>query len=166
MQPNTRTFRNKTHMISTLNSPAQTTIANITIPMRAGTAPATVGPIPHRQESEKASPALVDKLIASINALDGVTVSTWGGYVGRDFYGEGASRWNAHVHHYDDGDHQDGSMHIRMPQRISAEIEAAGWGVRHPAYPVMLLVFSPRNEAEIETITKLVQLSYDCAKTG
>lgn len=151
-------------MITTQNTPS-TTIANITIPRRSGPLTATVGPIPHRQAHEKASAELVDQLIASINALDGVTVSTRGGYVGRPYYGAKAPNWSAHIHHYEDGDHQDGSMHIEMPQRVSAEIEAAGWGERHPAYPAMLLVFSPRNEAEIDTITQFVQLSYAYAQT-
>ena len=141
------------------NTATMNLIAGVAIPNRIGAAPAIVGPIPHRQESERADTKLVDALIASINALTGVTVSTRGGYVGRSFIGTGARRWDAHIHHYEDGDHQDGSMHIRMPQHVSAEIEAAGWGVRHPAYPAMLLIYSPRNEAEIETITKLVNLS-------
>ncbi len=149
-----------------MNPPMHHIIADVTIPERIGAPPAVVGPIPHRQESERASIELVDALIDSINALAGVTVSTRGGYVGRPFIGSGAHAWSAHIHHYEDGDHQDGSMHIRMPQYVSAEIEAAGWGVRHPAYPAMLLVYSPRNEAEIETITKLVQLSYEFAKNN
>lgn len=147
-----------------VNPPIVKTIAGVTIPNRVGSAPALVGPIPHRQESESAPPELVDTLIDSINALTGVTVSTRGGYVGRSFIGVGARNWNAHIHHYEDGDHQDGSMHIGMPQQVSAEIEAAGWGERHPAFPAMLLVFSPRNQAEVETITKLVNLSYQFAK--
>ena len=149
-----------------MNIPTAGTVAGITIPKRAGVAPAVVGPIPHRQESESAPTYLVDALIDSINALPNVTVSTRGGYVGRPFRGVGAPNWSAHIHHYEDGDHQDGSMHIRMPQRVSAEIEEAGWGVRHPAYPVMLLIYSPRNETEIETITKLVNLSFEFAKQG
>jgi len=150
-------------MTTTLKAPT-TTIANVTIPTRIGGVTETIGPIPHRQASEKAAPALVDQLIASINALDGVTVSTRGGYVGRNYLGKDAPRWSAHIHHYEDGDHQDGSMHIRMPQKVSAEIEAAGWGERHPAYPAMLLIYSPRNEAEIATIAQFVQLSYEFAK--
>ncbi len=148
------------------NPPMLTTIAGTPIPQRDGAAPALVGPIPHRQESERAPIELVDALIDRINALTGVTVSTRGGYVGRSFIGVGAPNWSAHIHHYEDGDHQDGSMHIRMPQQVSAEIEAAGWGERHPAYPAMLLIFSPRNAAEIETITKLVNLSYRFAKNN
>lgn len=141
------------------------TISGIAIPVREGGVTATVGPIPHRQKSERADEWLVDLLVDSITNLDGVSIASRGGYVGRDFYGEHASRWNAHIHHYEDGDHQDGSMHIAMPQHVSEQIEDAGWGVRHPAYPIMLLVFSPRNEAEVETITQLVKLSYGFAKS-
>ena len=141
-----------------------TNIANITIPVRKNGPTQTVGPIPHRQKSERADEAVVDMLVDSIIALDGISIAARGGFVGRDFYGEGAPNWNAHIHHYEDGDHQDGSMHIVMPQKVSAKIEAAGWGERHPAYPAMLLVYSPRSEAEVETITKLVQLSYAFAQ--
>lgn len=132
--------------------------------MRKGGATNTVGPVPHRQRSERADEALVDLLVAKINALAGVSVATRGGFVGRPFYGQHAPRWNAHIHHYEDGDHQDGSMHIAMPQSISAQVELAGWGERHPAYPAMLLVYSPRDEAEVDTITQLVKLSYDFAR--
>jgi len=148
----------------TNTEPNTLVIAGKTFPIREGELTATVGPIPHRQKSEKADPALVDQLIAGINALDGVRVSTRGGFVGRGFVGQGAYNWNAHIHHYEDGDHQDGSMHIEMPQAVSAQLETAGWGVRHPAYPAMLLLFSPRNSAEVETITSLVELSYNFAK--
>ena len=141
------------------------TIANITIPLREGGPTQTVGPIPHRQKSERADEAIVDMLVDSITALDGISIAARGGFIGRHFYGEGAPNWNAHIHHYEDGDHQDGSMHIIMPQNISAQVEVAGWGERHPAYPAMLFIYSPRNEGEIETITKLVQLSYHFAKS-
>ncbi len=143
-----------------------TTVAGITLPIREGDAPATVGPVPHRQESERASETLQRKLIASINALDGIRIAKRGGYIGRAFIGQGAADWHAHIHHYEDGAHQDGSMHIAMPQSVSADIEAAGWGERHPAYPVMLLVYSPRNEAEVTVITDLVKLSYDLSRSG
>lgn len=145
--------------------PKTTLIAGRYFPIREGKVTATVGPIPHRQKSEKADPALVDQLIANINALDGVTVSIRGGFVGRGFISRYAN-WNAHIHHYEDGDHQDGSMHIEMPQAVSAQLETIGWGVRHPAYPAMLLVFSPRNSAEVETITEIVALSHDFAKAA
>ena len=156
----------KLQELTRTNAPVTNTIAGISIPTRIGAPPAVVGPMPHRQESEYADPQLVDALIDSINALPGVTVSTRGAFIGRSFIGEGARNWNAHIHHYEDGDHQDGSMHIQMPQWVSAEIEKAGWGVRHPAYPVMLLIYSPRNAAENETITKLVNLSYEFAKNN
>ena len=143
----------------THTQPKTTLIAGRPFPIREGEVTATVGPSPHRQESEKADPALVDQLIANINALDGVTVSTRGGFVGRGFMSRHAYNWSAHIHHYEDGDHQDGSMHIEMPQEVSAQLETIGWGVRHPAYPAMLLVFCPRNESEVKTITNIVELS-------
>ncbi len=145
-------------------TPVIHTIAGVRIPQRNGAAPEIVGPIPHRQAYERAEPELVDALIESINALAGVTVSTRSAFIGRSFIGKGARNWEAHIHHYEDGDHQDGSMHIRMPQHVSADLEAAGWGVRHPAYPAMLLIYSPRNYAELDTITKLVNMSYTFAK--
>lgn len=151
-------------MIDQLTNMPTTSIAGFEIPIRPGGATKTVGPVPHRQATEHATNALQDGLISSITAVDGITLAKRGGYVGRDLFGKGAPRWNAHVHYYPDGSHQDGSMHIAMPQAISAEIEAAGWGERHPAYPSMLMVYSPRNEAEIGTITNLVQLSYELAK--
>lgn len=135
----------------------------INIPLREGGATETVGPIPHRQLSERADKRLVDLLVKTINKLDSIRVATRGGFVGRPYFGQNAPGWNAHIHHYEDGDHQDGSMHIEMPQYISVEIEQAGWGERHPAYPDMLLVYSPRNEAEVEVIAQLVKLSYEFA---
>lgn len=143
-----------------------TTISGVPFPVRVGDATATVGPVPHRQKSERASEPLQDMLVDSINAVDGIRVANRGGFVGRPFIGANARNWSAHVHYYEDGAHQDGSMHIAMPQNVSAEIEAAGWGERHPAYPAMILLYSPRNEAEIAVITDLVKLSYEFAQAG
>ncbi|MEM7797725.1 MAG: luciferase family protein [Chloroflexota bacterium] len=137
----------------------------ISLPLRKGGPTETVGPVPHRQKSERADKSLVDLLVSKLNGLDGVSVAKRGGFIGRNFFGVDAPRWNAHIHHYEDGAHQDGSMHIAMPQSISTEVERTGWGERHPAYPSMLLVYSPRDAEEVETITELVKLSYEIARS-
>lgn len=136
-------------------------IADYSIPMRKGAATETVGPMPHRQASERASDALVDLLVDSINALDGISLAKRGGFIGRPYLSETKSKWNAHLHHYEDGAHQDGSMHVALPQKVAAKVEMAGWGERHPAYPAMTLLYSPRNEDEVAVLTMLVQLSHD-----
>ena len=71
----------------------------------------------------------------------------------------------AHVH-----PHYDGSMHLMLPVECTRELFAKGWGEPHPMAAIgmipatAVMVFAPRDEAEIETALKILTTSYDFAR--
>ena len=52
-----------------------------------------------------------------------------------------------------------------LPEDLKDEVERAGWGVRHPVQRSILL-YGPRDRAELEVIWHLVQRCYDFAMNG
>ncbi|MEM7292762.1 MAG: luciferase family protein [Pseudomonadota bacterium] len=76
--------------------------------------------------------------------------------VGREF---------AHIHPYPDN----GSMHVMLPAENAAEVTENGWGEDHYLVtagqwaPGLVMVFSPRNEVELEAVKTIVKRSYDFA---
>ena len=71
----------------------------------------------------------------------------------------------AHVHPA-----YDGSMHLMLPIECTRELFAKGWGEPHPMAAsgmipeTAVMVFAPRDEAEIETALKILATSYDFAR--
>ncbi|MET1411547.1 luciferase family protein [Roseibium sp. HPY-6] len=76
--------------------------------------------------------------------------------IGREF---------AHIHPHPDN----GSMHVQLPPEAAREVIEAGWGESH--YLVtegrlpfgLVLVFSPRDEMELEVVKTIVRHSYEYA---
>lgn len=70
----------------------------------------------------------------------------------------------AHVHPA-----YDGSMHLMLPVECTRELFAKGWGEPHPMVAAgmipetAVMVFAPRDEAEIETALEILATSYDFA---
>jgi hypothetical protein len=63
----------------------------------------------------------------------------------------------------------DGSLHLALPEVEAAEAIEKGWGELHPVAqligrPTMLMLYGPRNDSELETVRRLVQLSYAFAR--
>ena len=56
----------------------------------------------------------------------------------------------------------DGSLHLNLPRALYDEVLQAGWGEPHPISGTML-VFGPRDEAELEVVWRLVSASYNWA---
>jgi len=75
----------------------------------------------------------------------------------------------AHIH-----PPQDGSMHMMLPEDAVPRIIELGWAEPHPMASAgmipktAVMVYAPRDTAEIETALGLLQLSYDfaCGKLG
>lgn len=62
--------------------------------------------------------------------------------------------------------HADGSWHLVVDEHLVNEILKAGWGERHPWYDrgvLEVLVYAPRNEAEIQVVQALVLASIEHA---
>jgi hypothetical protein len=72
--------------------------------------------------------------------------------IGREF---------AHVH-----PPHDGSMHMMLPPETVDEVVAKGWGEPHPMArrglipPSAVMVYAPRDAAEVETVLQVIGASY------
>jgi phospholipase/carboxylesterase len=59
----------------------------------------------------------------------------------------------------------DGSLHLALPPALAADVLAKQWGVAHPlaglrVTPGMVMVFGPRDEAELEVVAAIVATSH------
>jgi len=60
----------------------------------------------------------------------------------------------------------DGSLHMMLPLDIAEEVVTKGWGEVHPAVrrgampPNTMMIYGPRDEAELEIVWQIVQRSY------
>jgi phospholipase/carboxylesterase len=66
----------------------------------------------------------------------------------------------AHVH-----PGHDGSLHLALPLSLATDVIAKGWGVAHPLAgvrltPGMVMLFGPRDLAELETVVGVVTSSH------
>jgi hypothetical protein len=60
--------------------------------------------------------------------------------------------------------HKDGSMHLMLASRDEKIVLEAGWGELHPWHDKgvrEILIYAPRDQAELETVKAIVQASYD-----
>ncbi len=64
----------------------------------------------------------------------------------------------------------DGSMHMMLPENDVPELVEAGWGEVHPLVPVgrmpptTVMVFGPRDDAELDIVLGLIDASYRYAR--
>jgi len=71
----------------------------------------------------------------------------------------------AHVH-----PSHDGSLHLMLPRPCVRELLDKGWGEPHPLAgggllpDTAVMVFAPRDEAEIATVLHILRTSYDFAR--
>jgi phospholipase/carboxylesterase len=130
--------------------------------------------IPQEQRSDTAPADLQEEVFARIAALPGVStrqsaISVPGargfqlapprlGPV--DAFIVPSAGEFAHVH-----PGHDGSLHVALPPALAADVVAEGWGVAHPLAgvrltPGMVLLFGPRDAAELETVVGVVTTSH------
>ncbi len=65
----------------------------------------------------------------------------------------------------------DGSLHLVLPPALAADALEKGWAVAHPLAgirlsPGMVMVFGPRDDAEVDVVTGIVRTSHAFATTG
>ncbi|SHN60020.1 phospholipase/carboxylesterase [Geodermatophilus obscurus] len=144
------------------------------LPTRAGARPAVTSGIPQEQRSDTAPVHLQEEVFARIAALPGVgtrqsAISVPGargfqlapprlGPV--DAFIVPSAGEFAHVH-----PGSDGSLHVALPPALAADVVAKGWGVAHPLAgvrltPGMVLLFGPRDPAELQTVVAVVTTSH------
>lgn len=150
---------------------------DLNLPQRSGSKPDTTSSLPHSQLNQHGPKHVIDKLhdwcfsLPSVNeedsgisvpgarALvlhDGAACNHEAFMIGREF---------AHIHPHPDN----GSMHVKLPADDAHEVIRTGWGEDH--YLVaqghyskgLIMVFSPRDEVELETVKTIVYRSYQFA---
>ena len=149
----------------------------LNLPQRSGPKPDTTSSLPHSQLNQHGPDHVIEQLhdwcfsLPSVNneesgisvpgarALvlhDSATSNKEAFMVGREF---------AHIHPHPDK----GSMHVKLPADDAFEVIETGWGESHYLvtqghYPVgLVMVFSPRDAAELETVKTIVSRSYEYA---
>jgi hypothetical protein len=64
----------------------------------------------------------------------------------------------------------DGSLHATLPEALAGIAIGQGWGELHPVAragrrpPTLVMLYSPRNASELESVWRLVQASYAFAR--
>jgi luciferase-like monooxygenase len=137
------------------------------LPPRRGPAPLVVTGDPVEQLTDPAPPALRQRLVDAVAALDGVRTGpsyicvqgTCAFHLAPVLAHGPAEAFLAgsefgHVH-----PPYDGSVHLTLPCRWTEPVLAAGWGVS-VAPRGSLLVHGPRDEAETAVVRRLVVKAY------
>ncbi|MEM8878658.1 MAG: hypothetical protein AAGD23_12425 [Pseudomonadota bacterium] len=149
----------------------------LNLPMRSGPAPETQQHLPHSQLTQHGPDEIVEKLHAWCFSLpdinnedsgisvpgsralvlrDGISSNQAAFMIGREF---------AHIHPKPDN----GSMHLMLPADEVDAVKKAGWGEDHYLVtqgkypPGLVMVYSPRDNAELEAVTMIVARSYEFA---
>ena len=152
-------------------------MSRLSLPNRAGPLPATTSSLPHSQLTQHGPDEIIQKLHAWCFSLPDVNnehsrISVPGAralvlcedkdcnhgafMIGREF---------AHIHPHPDN----GSMHLIVPADDAETVFESGWGEDH--YLVtqghlpkgLVMVFSPRYDAELEVVKTIVAQSYEFA---
>jgi phospholipase/carboxylesterase len=147
---------------------------DLRLPQRRGPKPRTTSKNPHQQLDQNAPPAFQERLFDQALSLPGVItlpsrISVPGArgfilapdaplgppdafMIGREF---------AHLH-----PPYDGSLHLRLPMPAIETLLAAGWGELHPSAPPgfapgkTVMVWGPQDEAELETVWRILRFSH------
>ncbi len=143
---------------------------------RSGPRPRTTPTNPHTQLDQQAPAELQERVFEFAQALDGVVIGPSGVSVpgARAFHLPGCThagrgcfmveREFAHLH-----PRYDGSLHMMLPPGIVERVIGNGWAERHPLAGKfgltdnVVMVYGPRDEAELEVVTDLVRASREHA---
>jgi len=141
--------------------------------VRDGAAPEVTLQIPQQQVSQNAPAHLQERLLDVAGELPGVTVGAshisvpgaralnleQGGGDSQAYLVPSAREF-AHLHPTEDG-----SLHLALPPALAADLVAKGWGRIHPLAgtrltPEFVMVFGPRDDEELDTISTIVRTSH------
>jgi phospholipase/carboxylesterase len=143
------------------------------LPVRRGPHPSVSWNIPQQQVSDNAPSDLQERLFATVRELPGVHVAESRISVPGaralilDLPAEDADAFLvpstgefAHLH-----PSYDGSLHLALPADLAADLVTRGWGRMHPwagtrLSPGLVMVYGPRDEAELVTVRSIVAASH------
>jgi phospholipase/carboxylesterase len=152
------------------------------LPRRAGPAPCTTPTNPHTQLDQNAPPAMQEALARYMFGFECVVerpsvISVPGARAmwldescraaAADLGAFMLEREFAHLH-----PPYDGSLHLSLPPELSRHAVEQGWAELHPMArrgmipPTIVMVFGPRDEAELEVVKELVAASFRFAHGG
>lgn len=148
-------------------------LAGGVLPSRDGPAPEVSWSIPQQQTTQNAPEVLQERLLDRARELPGVSVGashisvpgarglSLDGDTGRSqAFLVPSAREFAHLHPAEDG-----SLHLALPPAHAADLVARGWGRTHPlagtrVTPGFVMLFGPRDDAELETVAGVVATSH------
>ena len=149
-------------------------------PAREGPAPRTTFAVPHQQLDQNAPPAMQEALLRAVDDLPGVRIDVTPFSLGdaKGWFleealalGPAAAFLGGTLEYSHQHQSSDGSMHLLLPAEFSATVMQKGWGVLHPSSASIagpgldyVMVFGPRDEAELETIWIIAQVPYANAR--
>lgn len=148
-----------------------------TLPTRHGLRPRTSGCAPHEQldqnptvEAHQAFKLrafdlpFVERRRSLVSVPDAEALCLQHGHAGpcREAFMAGTEFAHVHPAH-------DGSLHLMLPSPCVPELRQKGWGEPHPLVEMgylpdnAVMVFGPRDAAEIDTVLHILRTSYDFA---
>ena len=152
----------------------------LALPERIGPKPQTTSCAPHEQLDQNPSAHVYEKFKGSAFNFPGVerrpsiisvpgAEAMWLTKKQDHCCGEAFLIGNefAHVH-----PPHDGSMHMMLPREAVGELLNRGWGEPHPMAligviaPNAVMVYAPRDDAEVEIILRIIETSYRFATDG
>lgn len=145
-------------------------------PARQGPPPQTSKPVPHQQLDQNAPFLMQEILLASIDKLPGITIASttsslagsWGWYMDVNLAKNGPPRAFLGTNEFGHSHNaSDGSMHLFLLPDYAKVAVDKGWGELHPndaqiagAGSHYLMIYGPRDRAELDVIWLFVQASY------
>lgn len=156
-----------------LTDPAQWPTLGGTLPDRRGGRPRVTWSVPQQQISDQAMVEFTDLLVEKLGDMAGVEVGESSFAVpgarslhARDGNGADAAfldaetREFAHLHPW-----YDGSVHLALPPEQAADAIARGWAQPHMWAGTrfcdgFMLVYGPRDEAEVDVVAGIIGASY------
>jgi len=148
------------------------------LPPRSGERPQTTPTNPHQQLDQTAPTAIQEELWRRMASLEGVSTGRSGVSLPESravHLDPGLARGPrdaylvdtefAHLHGA-----ADGSLHVTLPTAVAGEAIDKGWAELHPmarrglAPTTLVMLYGPRDQAELETIWQLVETSYAFAR--
>lgn len=161
--------------------PLWSTLPGGKLPSRVGPPPQISVTTPQQQESQNASSHLQEAVFMRVRAFPGVEtapsrISVPGARAftlpaqlaagpQEAFLVPSAGEF-AHLH-----PEYDGSLHLSLPVSLALDALKKGWAAAHPLAGIqltdgMVMIFGPRDEAELETVVGIVEASYAHAVTA
>jgi phospholipase/carboxylesterase len=150
------------------------------LPVRTGSPPLVSVTTPQQQESQNAPRSLQEAVFARVRALEGVEtapsrISVPGARAftlpqelaagPQEAYLVPSAGEFAHIH-----PELDGSLHLSLPVPLALDALRKGWAAAHPLAGIqltsgMVMIFGPRDKAEVETVVGIVATSHSYAIT-